>query len=429
MAMATDPLLDSLVNDFGGNYVFALDLLEQYRQDPGSVEKSWRDYFDKIAAHQAEGDDGAAATPAGAPRPAAGPEAPAPQASVAREATLVRSEPTAVAPQRSRALVVPAILPGDIAQPIRGGAMRIVENMEASLSVPTAASIRTIPVRTLEENRRILNKHRDSTGGSKISFTHLAAWAILRGLDAFPRMNDAYAELSGQPHRIQRDVVRLGLAVDVQRKDGTRSLLVPNIKDAGKMDFATFLSAFDQLVQKARKGTISPDDFQGTTISLTNPGTVGTTSSAPRLMPGQGVIVATGALDYPAEYRSMAPRTLSLLGISKVMTLTSTYDHRIIQGAESGMFLARMEELLKGEDGFYERIFEDLKLPHRPVRWEIDSAPGLGGPAGGREEVEKQARVLQLIHAYRVRGHLVTDLDPLDSKRAPHKDTIPRLTA
>jgi 2-oxoglutarate dehydrogenase E1 component len=409
MATATtDPLLDSLVNDFGGNYVFALDLLEQYRSDPQQVEKSWRDYFDRIS---------------GTPAPAPAPDTPAPEP--AREATLVHAQAAPVAVPRSKAMIVPAILPGDIAQPIRGGAMRIVENMEASLGVPTATSIRTIPVRTLEENRRILNKHRDATGGSKISFTHLVAWAILRSLDAFPRLNDAYAELDGTPHRIQRDSVRLGLAVDVQKKDGTRTLLVPNIKDAGKLDFAGFLNAYDALIAKTRKSAITPDDFLGTTISLTNPGTLGTTSSAPRLMPGQGLIVATGALDFPAEYRSMAPRTLSLLGISKVLTLTSTYDHRIIQGAESGLFLARMEELLKGEIGFYERIFEDLKLPHRPVRWEIDSAPGLGGPSGGREEIEKQARVLQLIHAYRVRGHLVSDLDPLDSQRAPHKDLDP----
>jgi len=432
MATATDPLLDSLVNDFGGNYVFALDLLGQYRQDRRTVEKSWRDYFDRIGGLPAEADDTRAAAQPAVPAPvqpaaaAASPQAtPAAAAVPAREATLVRAAPQSPVATRSKAMIVPAILPGDIAQPIRGGAIRIVENMEASLGVPTATSIRTIPVRTLEENRRILNKHRDATGGSKISFTHLAAWAILRALEAFPRLNDAYAELDSQPHRLQRDSVRLGLAVDVQRKDGSRSLLVPNIKDAGKLDFAGFLRAYDELVAKTRKSAITPDDFFGTTISLTNPGTVGTTSSAPRLMPGQGVIVATGALDYPAEYRSMAPKTLSLLGISKVMTLTSTYDHRIIQGAESGMFLARIEELLKGEDEFYERIFEDLKLPHRPVRWEIDSAPGLGGAAGGREEVEKQARVLQLIHAYRVRGHLVADLDPLDSQRAPHKDLDP----
>jgi multifunctional 2-oxoglutarate metabolism enzyme len=418
---SSDPLLDSLISDFGGNYVFALDLLAQYRQDRASVEGSWRDYFDRIAGKPAPAPDRPA--PAAAAGPGNGPTATEP---VVREATLVRTEPASPAPrERSKAMIVPAILPGDIATPIRGGAIRLVENMEASLSVPTATSIRTIPVRTLEENRRILNKHRDGTGGGKVSFTHLVAWAILRGLDAFPRMNDAFAELDGQAHRIQRDSVRLGIAVDVQRKDGTRTLLVPNVKDAHKLDFAGFLAAFDDLVARSRKGTISPDDFLGTTVSLTNPGTVGTTSSAPRLMPGQGLIVATGALDYPAEYRAMAPKTLSLLGISKVLTVTSTYDHRIIQGAESGLFLSRLEELLRGDDGFYERIFEDLKVPHRPVRWEIDSAPGLGGPSGNREEIEKQAQVLQLIHAYRVRGHLVADLDPLDSTRAPHKDLDP----
>ena len=378
MANHADPLLDSLIHDFGGNYVFALDLLEQYRQDRQSVDRSWREYFDRITgapAQPEDGGDGGAVNVATAPESAA-----------ARPVSLVRQEPAAApARERSKALVVPPILPGDIAQPIRGGLARIVENMEASLSVPTATSIRTVPVRTLEENRAILNKHRASLGAGKVSFTHLAAWAILRALDTFPRLNDAYAELDGKPHRIQRDAVRFGVAVDVQKKDGSRTLLVPNIKDANKLDFAGFLKAFDELIARARKGTLSPDDFMGTTVSLTNPGTVGTTSSAPRLMPGQGVIIATGALDYPAEYRSMAPRTLSLLGISKVMTVTSTYDHRIIQGAESGLFLARIEELLKGEDAFYERIFKDLKVPHRPVRWEIDVTPGLFGPAGSEE--------------------------------------------
>ena len=430
-----DPLVDALVSDFGGNYVFALELLEQYRQDRRSVDGTWREYFDRITGRPSEAEAEvapAAAKAAPAPSPAPAAEPPAAEAAAAsvdsapRSVSVVRQESQAPAiRERSRAVLVPAILPGDIAQPIRGGLLRVVENMEASLAVPTATSIRTVPVRTLEENRAILNKHRATIGAGKVSFTHLVAWTILRALDTFPRMNDAYAELDGQAHRIQRDAVRLGIAVDVQKKDGSRTLLVPNLKDAHKLAFDGFLKAFDELVARARKGAVSPDDFMGTTISLTNPGTVGTTSSAPRLMPGQGVIVATGALDYPAEYRSMAPRTLSLLGISKVMTLTSTYDHRIIQGAESGLFLARIEELLRGDDGFYERIFTDLKLPHRPVKWEIDTAPGLGGAPGGREEIEKQARVLQLINAYRVRGHLVADLDPLDSTRAPHKDLDP----
>ena len=251
-AEASDPLLETLVNDFGGNYVFALDVLEQYRSDRHSVDASWREYFDKALGVPSEpdppsrgkGGDGASGRGAAVAKESA------------RKGTLVRQEPAAVsARDRSKAVAIPAILPGDIAQPIRGGAVRIVENMEQSLSIPTATSIRTIPVRTLEENRRILNKHRESLGKSKISFTHLVAWAILRTLDTFPRLNDAYAELEGQPHRIQRDAVRLGIAVDVQKKDGTRTLLVPNVKDAGKMDFAAFLQAFDDLVGRARKGS------------------------------------------------------------------------------------------------------------------------------------------------------------------------------
>jgi multifunctional 2-oxoglutarate metabolism enzyme len=421
MSSQADPVLETLVNDFGGNYVFALDLLEQYRQDRKSVDGSWRAYFDRALGLPPEPEP----TPVTvivneAPRPAAL-EVPG-----AGLPTLVRQDvPAAAAGERSKAVARVSILPGDVLQPIRGGAVRVVENMEASLQIPTATSVRTIPVRTLEENRRLLNKHREATGQGKVSFTHIVGWAILRALDTFPRLNDAYAEVDGQPHRVQRDQVRLGIAVDVQKKDGSRTLLVPNIKDAQKLTFAEFLKAFDDLVARSRKGTISPDDFMGTTVSLTNPGTVGTTSSAPRLMPGQGVIIATGTLDYPAEYKSMAPRTLGLLGISKVMTVTSTYDHRIVQGAESGLFLARMEDLLKGGDGFYDRVFADLGLPHRPVKWEMDQNPALFGTPGGREEVEKQTKVLQLIHNYRVRGHLVADLDPLDRQRAPHRDLDP----
>jgi 2-oxoglutarate dehydrogenase E1 component len=414
-----DPLLETLVNDFGTNYTFALDLLEQYRQDRAAVDAGWRAYFDQALGRPPE--------PEPSPVTVIVNEAPRPEAAALESSlpTLARQPTIPATSDRSRAVTIPAILPGDILQPIRGGAVRIVENMEASLQIPTATSVRTIAVRTLEENRRLLNKHREPAGQPKISFTHIIAWAILRALDAFPRMNDAYAEIEGRPHRIQRDQVRLGIAIDVQKKDGSRTLLVPNVKDAQKLSFAALVQAFEDLVTRSRKGAISPDDFMGTTISLTNPGTVGTTQSAPRLMPGQGVIIATGTLDYPAEYKSMAPRTLGLLGISRVLTLTSTYDHRIVQGAESGLFLARMEDLLKGEDAFYDRLFSDLGVPFRPVKWEMDVHPALFGTPGGREEIEKQTKVLQLIHNYRVRGHLVADLDPLDSTRAPHRDLDP----
>src|SRR6185436_11388601 len=235
-----DPLVDALVKDFGGNYVFALDILEQYRANAQSVDASWREYFDRLLGvpKPEPKPEPAAPPPPNGPAWTAGGTAAAPAAAAAAAkpatGTLVRQPPepaTALARDKGKALTVPAILPGDIAQPIRGGALRVVENMEASLTVPTATSMRSIPVRTLEENRRILNKHRDATAASKISFTHLVAWAIVRALDTFPRLNDAYAELEGQAHRIQRDQVRLGIAVDVQKKDGSRTLLVPNIKD------------------------------------------------------------------------------------------------------------------------------------------------------------------------------------------------------
>src|SRR5262249_32711484 len=155
---------------------------------------------------------------------------------------------------------------------------------------------------------------------------------------------------------------------------------------------------------------------QGTTISLTNPGTIGTTASNPRLMVGQGAIIATGAMEYPPEYLAMTPEALSRLGISKIMVLTSTYDHRIVQGAESGAFLARVDELLRGLHGFYDKIFQQLGIPFRPYRWSVDTNPALLGEDRYRAEIRKQARVFELINAYRVRGHLVADIDPLGWK-------------
>ncbi len=203
------------------------------------------------------------------------------------------------------------------------------------------------------------------------------------------------------------------------KADGSRTLLVPNVKGAERMTFAEFAAAADDVVTRARTGKIKVSDFEGTTISLTNPGTLGTTASVPRLMPGQGAIIATGAIEYPAQFRAMAPATLSLLAVSKVVTFTSTYDHRIIQGAESGAFLARVEELLLGEHGFYEGVFADLGIPFRPLRWEVDKNPPVFSD-GHHDDVAKQARVLELINAYRVRGHLLADIDPLRTREIAH---------
>ena len=298
--------------------------------------------------------------------------------------------------------------------------------MEASLSVPTATSVRNIPVKALEENRRVINNHLALTGQSKASFTHIIAFAIVKALKQFPRMNSAFAQQDGQPARIDREDVNLGIAIDVERKDGSRSLLVPNIKRAQTMDFAQFLKAYNDVVRKARNNTLEVSDFEGTTISLTNPGTIGTIASVPRLMPSQGTIIATGQIDYTAEYSASDPSVLADLGISKVMTMTSTYDHRIIQGAESGAFLARIHELLIGEDGFYDELYRDLRIPYEPVRWARDRNRLQVGTSTSDELVAREAAVLQMINAYRVRGHLLADLDPLEYKVGHHAELNPQ---
>ncbi|MDE3164675.1 MAG: multifunctional oxoglutarate decarboxylase/oxoglutarate dehydrogenase thiamine pyrophosphate-binding subunit/dihydrolipoyllysine-residue succinyltransferase subunit, partial [Acidobacteriota bacterium] len=315
---------------------------------------------------------------------------------------------------------------GDEIQPLRGIAGKIAENMAASLAVPLATSQRTLAVKVMDENRRIINQHRTLVGKGKVSYTHIIGWALVRALDQVPGINHAYAEKDGQPLRLVHKQVNLGIAVDVAGKDGARSLLVPNIKDAAGLSFAEYVERFDDLVARARKGKLAPADFAGTTISLTNPGTVGTVASNPRLMSGQGAIIAAGAIDYPAAFHGTAEETRSMLGLSKVMTLSCTYDHRIIQGAESGMFLARVQALLDGEDGFYDEVFEHLRMPHRPVRWETDRKPNLPGVTGARHaEIAKEAGIIQLINAYRVRGHLIADLDPLGAEPSYHAELDP----
>jgi 2-oxoglutarate dehydrogenase E1 component len=406
-----------IAENFGANATYVEGLLSRFRNDPALVDESWRAYFNELldggsgATNQAQengraglsqpGGDGAAASPANATTatasaPAAATLAPAP-ARPAPAATAA-STPTASA---------------ENATPLRGAALKIVENMEASLNVPTATSNRRIPVKVLDENRRTINKHLQETGRGKASYTHIIAWAIVRALEEFPQLNDGFEIVNGTPSRLRRESINLGLAIDMVKKDGSRTLLVPNIKNAEKLRFSQFLAAYDDVVKRAREGKLQIPDFQGTTVSLTNPGTIGTVASTPRLMPGQSVIVATGAIEYPAEYQAMAPEALAEIGISKAMTISSTYDHRIIQGAESGAFLARVHELLVGEHKFYDDIFADLEINYPPMRWAMDRNPALLGGDQTRAQTVKQARVLELINAYRVRGHLIADIDPL----------------
>ncbi len=398
---------------FGANIAFIEELYEKYRTDPNSVSTSWREFFqdyepqagEEDAQEQVEQRVAAVANAAPVVAPAAPTPPPAPRPTPV---------PAPAAPQ-----------PGTKAVALRGAASKIVTNMEASLAVPTATSIRNIPVKVLEENRRVINNHFALTGQSKASFTHIIAWAIVKAIKDHPRLNSAYAMQEGTPTRIDREDVNLGIAIDIEKKDGTRSLLVPNIKRAQAGDFAQFLKGYNDVVRKARNNQLEVSDFEGTTISLTNPGTIGTVASVPRLMPSQGTIIATGQIDFAAEYSASDPSVLADLGISKVMTMTSTYDHRIIQGAESGAFLARVHELLMGADAFYDEIYRDLRLPYEPVRWAKDRHRLYLGTTNPDDIIAREASALQLINAYRVRGHLLADLDPLEYKVASHPELDP----
>ena len=306
------------------------------------------------------------------------------------------------------------------ALPLRGAAARIVSNMNASLSVPTATSVRTVPARLLEVNRAGLNESLSRSSGAKVSLTHFIAFAVVKGLTQVPSLNASFVEAvdtKGTPGVRRHEHVGLGLAVDVQRPDGTRALLVPVIRDADTMDFRAFLLAYEDLVRKVHNGTYGADDFVGATISLTNPGTLGTVQSVPRLMAGQGAIVGVGALAWPAGFEAADPRALAELGVGKVMMVTSTYDHRIIQGAESGLFLRYVAECLAGQHGFYDEIFASLGVPYEPAKWANDTNPAVS--VGDRERVLKQIRVQELINMYRVRGHLHAHLDPLHAEPPP----------
>jgi multifunctional 2-oxoglutarate metabolism enzyme len=384
---------------FGSNATYVEGLLERYRSDPKLVDESWQNYFsdllnDQTAAGSAKQTvtGSTAASQSGSEKPAA-----------------------VAAPKPAPAAVVPSEAKS---KPITGVAKKIVENMEQSLTVPTATSFREIPVKVLEENRRVINDHIATLGHGKVSFTHIIGWAIVQAAKAYPSLNQGFGVVNGVPSRIENPNINLGIAIDVEKKDGSRSLLVPNIKKADSMNFLEFFHAYNAQVKKAREGNLEIADFQGTTISLTNPGTIGTAASNPRLMSGQSAILATGAIEYPPEYQAMTSAALSQIGVSKTMTVTNTYDHRVIQGAESGLFLARISEYLKGQHGFYDDIFKDLEIMYPPLRWAEDYNPSFFG--GEREKAREQANVLQLIDAYRVRGHLLADIDPL--KMTTHVD-------
>ena len=423
----TDPVAGA--GAFGPNAWLVEDMYDRFLADPTSVSDSWREFFVDYrsagapapvtappsavpALSDGDGPDAAAPSPGRVPTAGNG-------STVTTRPPVAATPPTRSAPVPSSPAPHPGAEAGDGATPLRGAAGRIVANMEASLGVPTATSVRVAPAKLLEVNRVIVNNQLFRTTGGKVSFTHLIGYAVVKGLRAVPAMNASFvadADGKGTPGVLRHRHVGLGLAVDVEKSPGNRTLLVPCIKEADTLDFRTFVGAYEELVRKIHTNRIAPEDFAGTTVTLTNPGTLGTAQSVPRLMAGQGLIVGVGALGFPPGFEAADPRTLADLGIGKTVTLTSTYDHRIIQGAESGLFLAHMTECLMGQHGFYDEVFGSLEIPYEPARWEDDVNASDDQGEGDHLRLIKQVHVQTLINMYRVRGHLIAHLDPLDAE-------------
>ncbi|MFF9123790.1 multifunctional oxoglutarate decarboxylase/oxoglutarate dehydrogenase thiamine pyrophosphate-binding subunit/dihydrolipoyllysine-residue succinyltransferase subunit [Streptomyces sp. NPDC014889] len=423
---------------FGANEWLVDEIYQQYLQDPNSVDRAWWDFFadykpgaaapqapaGTAAAGAAETTTTAPAAPAAAPaapaRPApqaaAAPAAPAQPPAAPRPAAPAPAKPAAQAPAAAPAKAAAEAPAGPELVTLRGPSAAVAKNMNASLELPTATSVRAVPVKLLFDNRIVINNHLKRARGGKISFTHIIGYAMVQAIKQMPSMNWSFAEKNGKPTLVKPDHVNLGLAIDLVKPNGDRQLVVAAIKKAETLNFFEFWQAYEDIVRRARDNKLTMDDFTGVTVSLTNPGGLGTVHSVPRLMPGQSVIMGVGSMDYPAEFQGTSQDTLNKLGISKVMTLTSTYDHRVIQGAASGEFLRAVANLLLGERDFYDDIFKSLRIPYEPVRWlkDID--------ASHDDDVTKAARVFELIHSYRVRGHVMADTDPLEYQQRKHPD-------
>jgi len=435
---------------FGTNEWLVDEMYERYLQDPKSVDQAWLDFFATYTP--ATSATPIPATPSVTPPVSTPPipkssqsttppvvptvtqvqapvQTPAPvalSAPAAPAVTAVTAQQVVQAPQTSNSATpadpvvkpIPTLAtPGaSTLEPIRGVAARVVQSMEASLTVPTATSVRAIPAKLMIDNRTVINNHLARGRGGKVSFTHLIGYAMIKALRAMPEMNTFYAEQDGKPALGRPEHINLGIAIDLAKPDGTRQLLVPSIKGCESLDFDQFWASYEETVRKARSGTLTVEDYAGTTVSLTNPGTLGTVHSVPRLVQGQGLILGVGAMDYPAEFQGANEETLMNMAISKVITLTSTYDHRVIQGAQSGDFLRRIHEILLGAENFYDEIFAALRIPYVPIRWAVDFQ------FSKDDQISKTARVQQLIEAYRTFGHLMADTDPLRYRQRSHPD-------
>ncbi|MCV7000506.1 multifunctional oxoglutarate decarboxylase/oxoglutarate dehydrogenase thiamine pyrophosphate-binding subunit/dihydrolipoyllysine-residue succinyltransferase subunit [Mycolicibacterium alvei] len=393
--------MSSSPSPFGQNEWLVEEMYRKFREDPSSVDPSWHEFLVDYSPEPTTDNTAANGQSTPPAAPAAAPAA-TPAASAASAAPAKPAAPAKAAPAKP-AKPGPAPAEGDEAQVLRGAAAAVVKNMNASLEVPTATSVRAIPAKAMIDNRIVINNHLKRTRGGKVSFTHLLGYAIVQAVKKFPNMNRYFAEANGKPAAVTPAHTNLGLAIDLPGKDGSRSLVVAAIKRCETMHFGQFIAAYEDIVRRARDGKLTAEDFSGVTISLTNPGTIGTVHSVPRLMQGQGAIIGAGAMEYPAEFQGASDERIADLGIGKLITLTSTYDHRIIQGAESGDFLRTIHQFLL-DDEFFDEIFRELGIPYEPVRWRTDNPDSIA---------DKNARVIELIAAYRNRGHLMADIDPL----------------
>ena len=370
-------------SEYGVNAGYVQALHETWLADPGAVEQSWATIFER-------------ADPEGAAQAAA------------RRAT------AAAPPAEEEPL--PAEDDRDL-EKLTGVGRLIVGNMTDSLALPTATSVRVVPVKLLDENRRLINEHMAVRALGKASYTHLIAFAMIRALEEMPALRGSFVERDGAPHRRTAPHVNFGIAIDVPGPKGKgRMLVVPKIPAADTLSFRGFYAAYEDVVARGRDGKLTSEDYADVTVTLTNPGGFGTTMSVPRLMQGQGMILAVGSIGVPPEVRGMSPETRAANAIGPVMTITSTYDHRVIQGAESGLFLRRVEELLSGADGFYDAIFRDLRIPWSPARSAPDAAAALDPQ---RSKLDQRSLIWQLVNAYRSRGCRLADLDPLEYKPDP----------
>ncbi|KAA9225500.1 multifunctional oxoglutarate decarboxylase/oxoglutarate dehydrogenase thiamine pyrophosphate-binding subunit/dihydrolipoyllysine-residue succinyltransferase subunit [Corynebacterium amycolatum] len=389
---------------FGQNEWLVDEMYQQFQKDPQSVGQEWREFFATHTPSQKGEDLSNMAKPAAATKEEA--KATGRRESKGVEPTKTPNKPASPKPKKSpmdAAAKVSAVESGE--EPLKGVARAIAKNMDVSLEMPTATSVRDMPARLMFENRTLVNNHLARARGGKISFTHIIGYAMVKAVMLHPDMNNNYKVVDGKPVLVTPEHINLGLAIDMPAKDGSRSLVVAAIRECETLTFKQFVDAYEDIVVRARHGKLTGKDFQGVTISLTNPGGIGTRHSVPRLTKGQGAIIGVGSMDYPAEFAGASADRLAEMGIGKLVTITSTYDHRIIQGAESGEFLRTMSNLLV-DDKFWDHIFQTMRVPYTPIRWAQD-LPNTG--------IDKNTRVMRLIEAYRSRGHLLADIDPLRS--------------